>query len=99
MFQTRLFGIARAAVAAALIAVPATVVIAAPAYADCGDPGQPPCAGPVPTTDEVVAIMAKLTDPSIPAASKTYIVTPGFTPDIRIGCAHRVLPTLPARRA
>jgi hypothetical protein len=77
MFWTTFSGIASAMMAAALIA--ATVVTAAPAYADCGDPGQPPCAGPVPTTDEVVAIMAKLTDPSIPAATKTDIVTPGFT--------------------
>jgi hypothetical protein len=81
MFWTRLSGIARAVMAAALIAAPATVVIAALVYADCGDPGQPPCTGPVPTTDEVVAIMAKLTDPSIPAANKTDIVTPGFTPE------------------
>jgi hypothetical protein len=67
--------------AAALIAAPATVVTAAPAYADCGDPEQPACTGPVPTTDEVVAIMAELTDPSIPAANKTDIVTPGFSPE------------------
>ena len=58
--------------AAALIASPAT------AYADCGDPGQDPCTGPVPTVDQVVAIMAELTDPDIPAANKTDIVTPGF---------------------
>jgi hypothetical protein len=72
-----------AAAAAVLIAaVPATVVTAAPAYADdCGDPGQPPCTGPVPTTDQVVAVMAELTDPNKPAADKTDIVTPGFTPD------------------
>jgi hypothetical protein len=70
-----------AALAAALIATPATVVTAAPAYADCGDPDQPPCTGPAPTTDDVAAIMAKLTDPGIPAANKTDIVTPGFTPD------------------
>ena len=61
--------------AAALIASPAT------AYADCGDPGQDPCTGPVPTVDEVVAIMAELTDPGRPAVSKTDIVTPGFAPD------------------
>jgi hypothetical protein len=61
--------------AAALIASPAT------AYADCGDPGQDPCTGPVPTVDQVVAIMAELTDPNKPAADKTDIVTPGFTPD------------------
>jgi len=29
----------------------------------------------------VVAIMAELTDPDKPAAAKTDIVTPGFTPD------------------
>jgi hypothetical protein len=63
------------AMTAALIASPAT------AYADCGDPGQDPCTGPVPTVDQVVAIMAELTDPNKPAASKTDIVTPGFSPD------------------
>jgi hypothetical protein len=51
--------------AAALIASPA------PAYAD----------EPVPTVDEVVAIMAELTDPNIPAANKTNIVTPSLSPD------------------
>ena len=61
--------------AAALIASPAT------AYADCGDPGQDPCTGPIPSVDEVVAIMDKLTDADIPAVSKTDIVTPGFSPD------------------
>jgi hypothetical protein len=55
--------------------------VAAPARADCGDPGQPACVGPVPTTDQVVAIMAELTDPNIPAANKGDIVTPGFTPE------------------
>ncbi len=35
----------------------------------------------VPSTDEVVAVLAKLTDPGIPAENKTDIVTPGFTPD------------------
>jgi hypothetical protein len=64
-----------AAVTAALIASPVT------ARADCGDPGQSPCTGPVPTVDQVVAIMAELTDPDRPAASKTDIVTPGFTPE------------------
>jgi hypothetical protein len=60
---------------AASLAVPAT------AHADCGDPGQDPCTGPVPTVDQVVAIMTELTDPDKPAASKTDIVTPGFSPD------------------
>jgi hypothetical protein len=81
MFWPKFSGIVRAAMAAALIAAPATAVTAAPAYAECGDPGQPPCTGPVPTTDEVVAVLAKLTDPGIPAVNKTDIVTPGFTPE------------------
>ncbi|HEU0191569.1 MAG TPA: hypothetical protein VFR17_09915 [Mycobacterium sp.] len=66
---------------AALVVVAASVTAAAPAHADCGDPGQPACTGPVPTVDQVVAIMAELTDPNIPAANKTDIVTPGFTPE------------------
>src|ERR1700722_12236328 len=53
------------AMAAALIAAPAT------AHAD----------EPVPTVDEVLAVLAGLTDPDIPAANKTDIVTPGFSPD------------------
>ena len=56
-------------------------VVAPPAGADCGDPGQPPCTGAVPTTDQVVAVLAELTDPGRPAASKTDIVTPGFAPE------------------
>jgi hypothetical protein len=63
------------AMAAALIASPAT------AFADCGDPDQPPCTGPVPTVDQVVAIMAELTDPDKPAANKGNIVIPGFSPE------------------
>jgi hypothetical protein len=63
------------ALTAALIAAPAT------AHADCGDPGQDPCTGPVPAVDEVVGIMQQLTDPNIPAANKGDIVTPGFSPD------------------
>jgi hypothetical protein len=48
----------------------ALIVSPATAYAD-----------PVPTTDEVVAVLAELTDPDIPAANKTNIVTPGFSPE------------------
>jgi hypothetical protein len=71
MGWTKLFG----------VAAPATVAAAAPAYADCGDPGQDPCTGPVPTVDQVVGIMQQLTDPDIPAASKGNIVSPGFSPE------------------
>jgi hypothetical protein len=73
MNWTKLSAIATAM--AALIAAPVT------AHADCGDPGQPPCTGPVLTVDQVVAIMAELTDPNKPAANKTDIVTPGFAPE------------------
>jgi hypothetical protein len=61
--------------AAALIASPVT------AYADCGEDGQPACTGPVPTVDQVVAIMAELTDPNRSASSKSDVVTPGFSPE------------------
>jgi hypothetical protein len=71
----KLSGVAITVFTAALIASPAT------AYADCGDLGQDPCTGPVPTVDQVVAIMAELTDPNKPAAEKTDIVTPGFSPE------------------
>ncbi|WP_428339627.1 hypothetical protein [Mycobacterium sp.] len=50
----------------------AAALIAAPATAH---------AAAVPTTDEVVAIEAELTDPNIPAANKGEIVTPAFTPE------------------
>jgi hypothetical protein len=65
-----------------LLAASLTVVAApAPAYADCGDAGQPPCTGPVPTVDQVLTVLAELTDPGIPAANKGNIVSPGFAPD------------------
>jgi hypothetical protein len=64
-----------ATLVAALITSPAT------AYADCGELGQDPCAGPVPTVEQVLDLLGGLTDPDVPAASKTNIVTPGFAPD------------------
>lgn len=60
---------------AALICAPTT------AHADCGDAGQPPCDGPVPTADQVVGIMDALTNDAVSAADKANIVTPGFSPD------------------
>jgi hypothetical protein len=66
---------------AAMLLAAALGVAPATARADCGDPGQDPCAGPVPTVEQVVAVMAHLTDPNIPAANKTNVVTPGFDPD------------------
>jgi hypothetical protein len=50
--------------------VAALIASPATAYAD-----------PVPTPDEVVGVMAKLTDPGIPAANKADIVTPTFAPE------------------
>ena len=69
------------AVVAALVIAPTSLSTAATAFADCGDPGQPACAGSVPTTDQVVAVLARLADPGVPAANKADIVTPGFAPD------------------
>jgi hypothetical protein len=64
--------VAAALLLAASLAVPAT------AHADCGDPDQPPCTGPVPTVDEVMGLLGELTDPNIPGANKGDIVTPAF---------------------
>lgn len=65
----------------AISLVAAVLTIPATAHADCGDPGQPPCTGPVPTVDEVIADLAELTNPDIPAANKTNVVSPGFSPE------------------
>jgi hypothetical protein len=67
--------------ATAAVLAAALIVSPAKAYADCGDAGQDPCTGPVPTVDQVVGIMQQLTDPNVPAADKGNIVTPGFSPD------------------
>jgi hypothetical protein len=69
----------KTAITATLLA--ASLTVPATAHTDCGDPGQDPCTGPVPTVDQVVAIMAELTDPNRPAADKGDIVSPGFSPD------------------
>jgi hypothetical protein len=69
------------ATAVLLAASLASVAAPAPAHADCGDPDQPPCAGPVPTVDQVLAVLVGMTDPDVPAADKTNIVSPGFSPD------------------
>jgi hypothetical protein len=50
----------------------AAALISPPATAHADD---------VPTVDQVVAIMAELTDPDVPAANKGNIVSPGFSPD------------------
>jgi hypothetical protein len=67
--------------AAAAMILAASLFIPATAHADCGDPGQDPCTGPVPTVEQVVDIMDALTDDAVPAANKTNIVSPAFSPD------------------
>jgi hypothetical protein len=63
---------------AAMVLLAAFLVAPAIAHADCGDPDQPPCIGPVPTVDEVVAIMDRLIDPNVPSVEKSDIVTPPY---------------------
>ena len=69
------------ATAALAMTLALTAPTTAPAHADCGDPGKPVCVGPVPSTDQVVAVLSELTDPGRPAASKSDAVTPGLAPD------------------
>ena len=66
-------------ITAASVLTATMIATPAPAHADCGDPGQDPCTGPVPTVDEVVGIMQQLTDPNIPAVNKGNVITPPFT--------------------
>jgi hypothetical protein len=66
---------------AAVTLVIAPTPAAAPAHADCGEPGQPACPGPVPSTDQVLAVLAELTNPGRSAVSKSDVVTPGFSPE------------------
>jgi hypothetical protein len=60
---------------AASLAVPAT------AHADCGDDGQPACTGPMPTVDQVTALLTELMDPNRPNADKNDVVTPDLNPE------------------
>jgi hypothetical protein len=57
--------------AAAAFIIAASLAVPATAHADDA----------VPTVDEVVAVLARLTDPNIPAIEKNDVVTPGFSPD------------------
>jgi hypothetical protein len=70
------------AAAAAALLLAASLTVSATAHADCGQDGQPACTGPVPTPDQVAAIMNELTDPNIPAVNKSDIVTPAFDGDL-----------------
>jgi hypothetical protein len=61
------------------IAVTATLLAAS--LAGVATPATARADEPVPTVDQVVAIMAELTDPDRPVASKSDVVTPGLSPD------------------
>jgi hypothetical protein len=57
------------ALTAMLIVWPAT------AHADCGQDGQPACTGPVPTVDQVTALLTELMDPNKPNADKNDAIS------------------------
>jgi hypothetical protein len=67
--------------AAVLLLAVASVTAPAIARADCGDPDQPACTGPVPTADQVVALLSELMDPNKPNADKNDVVTPDLSPE------------------
>jgi len=63
---------------AAAVILAASLAVPAAAHADCGQDGQPACTGPVPSVDQVMDIMNRLTDPNVPSIEKGDIVTPPF---------------------
>ena len=71
--------------AAAAMILAASLSVPATAHADCGDPGQDPCTGPVPTVDQVVAIMAELTDPNRPRREQDRHRHPRISPRTKPG--------------
>lgn len=68
-------------ITAAAVLIAASLAVPATAQAACGDPDQQPCTGPVPTVDQVMAILGELADPNVPAMGKNDIVTPPFNDD------------------
>jgi hypothetical protein len=67
--------------AAAMLLAVASVTAPAIARADCGEPDEPACTGPVPTVDQVVALLAELMDPNRPNEDKNDVVTPDLSPE------------------
>jgi len=67
--------------AAAVLLLAASMAAPATAHADCGDPGQDPCTGPVPTVDQVTALLTELMDPNKPNADKNDVVSPDLNPE------------------
>ena len=70
----------RKSVAAAIL-LAASLAAPAPAHADCGQDGQPACTGPVPTVDQVTALLNVMTDPNVAFEDKHEVVTPDFQPN------------------
>jgi hypothetical protein len=68
-------------IAAAVVLLAGSLTAPAIAHADCGQDGQPACSGPVPTVDEVTAIVNEVADPNIPAGNKNDVVMPPFNDD------------------
>jgi hypothetical protein len=62
--------ISRMKIAAAALLLAASLAVPATA-----------CADDAPSVDQIIGIMAELTDPNRPAASKGDVVTPGFSPE------------------
>ena len=67
--------------AAAALLIAASLAVPATAHADCGEPGQDPCTGPVPTVDQVSALLSELMDPNRPNEDKNDVVTPDLSPE------------------
>jgi hypothetical protein len=67
--------------AAAMLLAVASVTAPAIARADCGEPDEPACTGPVPTVDQVVALLSELMDPNRPNEDKNDVVTPDLSPE------------------
>jgi hypothetical protein len=67
---------------AAVVLLAASLAVPASSHAACGDPDQSACTGPVPTVDQVTALLNELTDPNIPGEDKhDVVVTPDFAPN------------------
>jgi hypothetical protein len=67
--------------AAAALLIAASLAVPATAHADCGEPGQDLCTGPVPTVDQVSALLSELMDPNRPNEDKNDVVTPDLSPE------------------
>lgn len=76
MFWAKFSAVARATMAAALIAAPATVVTAAPAYADCGDPTRALADHPRHRNDRAGRVLVQRQPPQAFRAWQQYLSRP-----------------------